>query len=65
MTIIIGAISYTGKDNLKQTCIKMTIVLIVFYFVGTVARIVLYSIYEELVKRREEMEKEEKKEDGE
>jgi hypothetical protein len=65
MTIIIGAISYTDKDNLKQTCIKMTIALIVFYFVGTVARIVLYSIYEEWVKRREEMEKEEKKEDGE
>lgn len=58
MTIVIGAISYTAKDDLKQTCIKMIIALIVFYIVGTFIRSVFYSIHEEIVKRKEEMEKE-------
>ncbi|HEY9059851.1 MAG TPA: hypothetical protein VIO64_05000 [Pseudobacteroides sp.] len=61
MAIVIGAISYTAKDDLKQTCIKMTIALIVFYIIGTFIRSVFYSIHEEIVKRREEMEKEKDK----
>ncbi|KNY28355.1 hypothetical protein [Pseudobacteroides cellulosolvens] len=57
MAIVIGTISYTGKDDLKQTCIKMTIALVIFYIIGASARSVLYSIHEELEKRKEEMEK--------
>ncbi len=57
MAIVIGSISYTSKDELKQTCIKMTIALLVFYVIGASARSVIYGIHEELEKRREELEK--------
>jgi len=58
MAIVIGTISYVGKEELKQTCIKMTITLMVFYMVGAFARSVLYSVFDDLEKRKEEMEKE-------
>ncbi|MDP4179459.1 MAG: hypothetical protein Q8942_00015 [Bacillota bacterium] len=60
MAIVIGFISYKGADYLKDTCVKMTIGLIIFYMLGIVARRIFTDIYEELDrKRKEELEKEE------
>jgi len=60
MAIVIGTISYVGKDELKQTCIKMTVTIIAFYVIGTFIRSVLYGIFDEIEKRKEEMEKDNK-----
>jgi hypothetical protein len=52
MAIVIGTISYVGKDELKQTCIKMTVTIIAFYVIGAFIRSVLYGIFDEIEKGR-------------
>ena len=62
MAIIIGTISYVRKEELKHTCIKMTVTILAFYVIGAFVRSVLYGIIDEIESRKEEMEEEKNEE---
>lgn len=57
MTLIIGVISNNSGTELKTTCIRMSVALVVFFVLGLYIRECILKLYEDIRKKEEEEQK--------